>query len=157
MASVIPRVYGKGHAAAQVFDLMVRMRRESCGRDPEVRSQIDSLVIIDRAVDLISPLPTQLTYEVRMMMTMVRRRLCYTLAFQGLVDEMFGITCATVTLPEPEKKTLSLTSQEELFQELRGLNFNAVGPTLSRKARGIKAMEDQRHEAKTPRLILHHF
>ena len=111
---------------------MVRMRRESCGRDPEVRSQIDSLVIIDRAVDLISPLATQLTYE-------------------GLVDEMFGITCATVTIPEPEKKTLSLTSQEELFQELRGLNFNAVGPTLSRKARGIKAMEDQRHEAKTPR------
>mgnify|MGYP002050745497 FL=1 len=126
------RVYGKGHAAAQVFDLMVRMRRESCGRDPELRSQIDSLVILDRAVDLISPLATQLTYE-------------------GLVDEMFGITCATVTIPEPEKKTFSLTSQEELFQELRGLNFNAVGPTLSRKARGIKAMEDQRHEAKTPR------
>ena len=90
---------------------MVRMRRESCGRDPELRSQIDSLVILDRAVDLISPLPTQLTYE-------------------GLVDEMFGITCATVNIPEPEKKTLSLTSQEELFQELRGLNFNAVGPTL---------------------------
>ena len=135
---MIPRVYGKGHAAAQVFDLMVRMRRESCGRDPELRSQIDSLVILDRAVDLISPLPTQLTYE-------------------GLVDEMFGITCSTVNIPEPEKKTLSLTSQEELFQELRGLNFNAVGPTLSRKARGIKAMEDQRHEAKTPRLILHHF
>ena len=129
------RVYGKGHAAAQVFDLMVRMRRESCGRDPELRSQIDSLVILDRAVDLISPLATQLTYE-------------------GLVDEMFGITCATVTIPEPEKKTFSLTSQEELFQELRGLNFNAVGPTLSRKARGIKAMEDQRHEAKTPRLLL---
>ena len=126
------RVYGKGHAAAQVFDLMVRMRRESCGRDPELRSQIDALVILDRAVDLISPLATQLTYE-------------------GLVDEMFGITCATVTIPEPEKKTFSLTSQEELFQELRGLNFNAVGPTLSRKARGIKAMEDQRHEAKTPR------
>ena len=126
------RVYGKGHAAAQVFDLMVRMRRESCGRDPELRSQIDALVILDRAVDLISPLATQLTYE-------------------GLVDEMFGITCATVTIPEPEKKTLSLTSQEELFQELRDLNFNAVGPTLSRKARGIKAMEDQRHEAKTPR------
>ena len=65
VTGVIPRVYGKGNAAAQVFDLMVRLRRESCGRDPEIRSQIDSLVIIDRAVDLISPLPTQLTYEVR--------------------------------------------------------------------------------------------
>ena len=116
----------------------LKARREHNGQNPELRSLIDSLVILDRAVDLISPLPTQLTYE-------------------GLGDEMFGITCATVNIPEPEKKTLSLTSQEELFQELRGLNFNAVGPTLSRKARGIKAMEDQRHEAKTPRLILHHF
>ena len=74
--------------------------------------------------------------------------------FQGLVDEMFGITCATVSLVEPEKKTLSLSSQEDLYQELRGLNFNAVGPTLSRKAKSIKAMEDQRHQAKTPRYIL---
>ena len=75
-------------------------------------------------------------------------------SFQGLVDEMFGITCATVSLVEPEKKTLSLSSQEDLYQELRGLNFNAVGPTLSRKAKSIKAMEDQRHQAKTPRYIL---
>ena len=67
---------------------------------------------------------------------------------------MFGITCATVSLVEPEKKTLSLSSQEDLYQELRGLNFNAVGPTLSRKAKSIKAMEDQRHQAKTPRYIL---
>ena len=79
MVNVLPRVYGKGHAAAQVFDLMVRMRRESCGRDPEVRSQIDSLVIIDRAVDLISPLPTQLTYEVTMI-KMVKRRFLNTSA-----------------------------------------------------------------------------
>ena len=126
-------MYGKGHAAAQVFDLMVRMRRESCGRDPELRSQIDSLVILDRAVDLISPLPTQLTYE-------------------GLVDEMFGITCATVNIPIPLP---DLTG--EALQGAQGPQFQCPrsDSTLSRKTRGIKAMEDQRHEAKTPRLILH--
>jgi len=132
VTGVIPRIYGKGTAAAQVFDLMVRMKRETCGQEPKVRTQIDTLVILDRAVDLISPLPTQLTYE-------------------GLIDEMFGIQCASVRLPED--RTVQLSSQEELYQELRGLNFNAVGPTLSRKAKSISAQFEERHEARTVREI----
>jgi len=130
VTGVIPRIYGKGTAAAQVFDLMVRMKRETCGQEP--KTQIDTLVILDRAVDLISPLPTQLTYE-------------------GLIDEMFGIQCASVRLPED--RTVQLSSQEELYQELRGLNFNAVGPTLSRKAKSISAQFEERHEARTVREI----
>jgi len=132
ITGVIPRIYGKGAAAAQVFDLMVRMKRETCGQEPKVRTQIDTMVLLDRAVDLISPLPTQLTYE-------------------GLIDEMFGIQCASVRLPED--KTVPLSSQEDLYQELRGLNFNAVGPTLSRKAKNISAQFEERHEARTVREI----
>jgi len=132
ITGVIPRIYGKGTAAIQVFDFMVRMKKEASGQEPAVRSQIDTLVIIDRAVDLISPLPTQLTYE-------------------GLVDEMFGIQCGSVSLGEPEKKVISLSSQEELYQELRGLNFNAVGPTLSRKAKYISAQVAEKNEARTVR------
>ena len=82
------------------------MKREACGNEPQVKSQIDTLVMIDRAVDLISPLPTQLTYE-------------------GLIDEMFGINCSSVTITEPDRKVLPLNSREELYKELRGLNFNA--------------------------------
>merc|ERR1719474_901564 len=118
VTGVIPRIYYKGTSAAQVFDLMVRMKRETCGQEPQVRTQIDTMVIMDREVDLISPLPTQLTYE-------------------GLIDEMYGIQCASVRLPED--KTVTLSSQEELYKELRGLNFNAVGPNLSRKAKNISA------------------
>ena len=40
------------------------MRKELLGREPEVVPQIDSAVILDRQVDLVSPLVTQLTYEV---------------------------------------------------------------------------------------------
>jgi hypothetical protein len=39
---------------------------------PEISSKIDSLIILDRHVDMITPLLTQLTYE-------------------GLVDELIGI------------------------------------------------------------------
>ena len=130
ITGVIPRIYYKGDAADHVYDLMVRKKRESCGQEPQVKSQIDTLVLIDRSVDLISPLPTQLTYE-------------------GLIDEMFGIKCSTVTITEPDRKTLSLNSKEKLYSELRGLNFNAVGPALSRKTRSIQATADERLTATT--------
>jgi len=134
VTGVIPRIYGKGSSAAEVFDLMVKLKISSCGECPPTRaSHISTLVLLDRGVDLISPLPTQLTYE-------------------GLIDEMFGVQCASVRLPEDDK-VISLSSAEELFQELRGLNFNAVGPTLSRKARVISAQFEERHEAKTVREI----
>jgi hypothetical protein len=72
---VIPRVSGKGPAAKQVWDLMCRMARAK--QDTEKprhipQSQIDHLLLIDRGVDLLTPLATQLTYE-------------------GLIDEIFGI------------------------------------------------------------------
>lgn len=73
---VIPRVSAKGPAAKQVWDLMCRMARERQdierpGTVPQ--SQIDHLLLLDRGVDLLTPLATQLTYE-------------------GLIDEIFGIS-----------------------------------------------------------------
>ena len=64
----IPRIYGKGKAAELVFHYMARMKGESnngggSASTSEVTPHIDNLLLIDRAVDLISVLPTQLTYE----------------------------------------------------------------------------------------------
>ena len=39
------------------------------------------MVVLDRAVDLVSPLPTQLTYE-------------------GLIDELLGVSCSKVRCQE---------------------------------------------------------
>lgn len=168
---VIPKVYGKGKAARQVYEFMVQMRKESIAHENPVIGKIDSLIIIDRQVlsslhrhplglilikssihtpqiDLISPFMTQLTYE-------------------GLIDETFGIKFNSVRLPahkfkapdspnddfdEPdpfEMKTIPLHSGEEMFCELRDKNFNAVGPTLSKKAKYVSSQFEERHEAKT--------
>jgi hypothetical protein len=65
----------------------------------------------------------------------------------GLIDEMFGIQQSSVRLPAekfsqqqqqqqqqmPDIKQIVFSSSEEMYAEIRGLNFNAVGPTLSRK------------------------
>ncbi|GAK64480.1 vacuolar protein sorting 33A [Moesziomyces antarcticus] len=76
---LFPRVLGKGALARRLADLLIRQRREHLASDPSnpaltTPSQlIDSLIIIDRSVDYATPLCTQLTYE-------------------GLVDEVVGIS-----------------------------------------------------------------
>ncbi|XP_076367418.1 vacuolar protein sorting-associated protein 33A isoform X2 [Tachypleus tridentatus] len=141
----IPSIYGKGKGAKLVFEMMTRMRRELSANEPQITPQIDNLVLLDRSVDLLSPLATQLTYE-------------------GLLDELYGIHNNVIKLP-PEKFTKSsdggpqeiatepakflLNSAEELFAELRDKNFNAVGGLLSKKAKLLSAQFEERHGAKT--------
>ncbi len=70
---IIPNVYGKGKCAKIVADQMFRMRRElGPNEEPQITPKVDNLILIDRNVDYITPMMTQLTYE-------------------GLIDENFGI------------------------------------------------------------------
>ena len=55
-----------------VLDMMMRKKREAVDFENQVPPQIDTLLLIDRNVDLLTPLFTQLTYE-------------------GLIDELYGI------------------------------------------------------------------
>ncbi|XP_074643726.1 vacuolar protein sorting-associated protein 33A-like [Tubulanus polymorphus] len=140
---VIPNIYGKGDCAKHVCDMILRMRREMAGNEMQITPQIDNLVLLDRMVDPLTPLLSQLTYE-------------------GLIDEIFGIHNTTAKFP-PEKftkaiedgakkeefKKIILNSGEELYAEIRDKNFNAVGPALSKKAKLISALADERHSAKT--------
>lgn len=141
---IIPNIYGKGKYAQMVCEIMKRIRLESkSSEDGEIPPQIDRLLIIDRSVDLLSPLVTQLTYE-------------------GLIDEVYGIKNATAKFP-PEKfssgtrndegttepKKIILSSKDELFAILRDKNFNAVGPQLKVTAKQITEQFEERHAAKT--------
>lgn len=116
---------------------------------------IDSLVIFDRKIDLMSPLLTQLTYE-------------------GLVDEAIGITNSHVEVPssllappqnpppatssataaanttptdKPKKHQLS-TASDPLLAQLRDLNFSSIARQLSKTAHRLA-------EAKVRRTLLH--
>nr|KAF6468629.1 hypothetical protein HJG63_020504 [Rousettus aegyptiacus] len=133
-------------AFKQVANMMIRMKREFTGSQNSVFPVFDNLLLLDRNVDLLTPLATQLTYE-------------------GLIDEIYGIQNSYVKLP-PEKfvpkkqgdggkelpteaKKLQLNSAEELYAEIRDKNFNAVGSVLSKKAKVISAAFEERHNAKT--------
>ncbi|KAJ7174275.1 Sec1-like protein [Mycena filopes] len=161
---LFPRIVGKGDQAARLAALLTR-HLPSDSTTPNTlltRSEkIDCLIVLDRRVDMITPLLTQLTYE-------------------GLIDEFIGIKNSHVELPvslltpptpmgaaasgstapapatptslkkvEVKKKHHLTTSTDPLFVELRDLNFSSVGKRLNRVARRLEEDYKGRHQAKT--------
>ncbi|KAI8970174.1 Sec1-like protein [Mycotypha africana] len=177
---LFPRILGKGDGAKQLADLLLRMRREnyvtaadiphtSISRQPHtllntVSNHIDQIIILDRSVDLITPLCTELTYE-------------------GLIDEILGIKHCFVELDASlinpsqqqqqqqqnqkafqqqqqssntssaanasKKKKYVLNSSDKLFGQLRDQNFAVVGGKLNKIAKRINENYEERHNAKT--------
>lgn len=134
----IPKVCGKGDYAEKLWKMTKAMTIiDEVGSE---KGLIDELIILERPIDLMSALATQLTYE-------------------GLVDEVYGIKCTAVQIPSQaaskltaistaaDQKTLHLNSGDHLFQQLRDKNFNAVGQILNRQANTISSqMGEQRSE-----------
>ncbi len=54
--------------------MLLRMKKELGPSEPINSPEIDTLIILDRDVDFVTPMMTQLTYE-------------------GLIDEFFRINC----------------------------------------------------------------
>ncbi|KZP25327.1 Sec1-like protein [Athelia psychrophila] len=164
---MFPRIIGKGDYAAKLAKLLTHpLSQESSSTTPdaplEISDKIDSLIILDRQVDMITPLLTQLTYE-------------------GLIDELIGIKNSHVELPislvappappsgpaapgtsppvstapvstlnkEKKKKHHLTTSTDPLFAELRDLNFSSVGKKLNRVAHRLDEDYKARFHAKT--------
>ncbi|RPD82254.1 Sec1-like protein [Lentinus tigrinus ALCF2SS1-7] len=166
---LFPRVVGKGDYAARLAHLLYRnipQASPSAPSDSHLNAPsetIDSLIILDRRVDMISPLLTQLTYE-------------------GLIDELIGIKNSHVELPvslisppatsqpdgsanagassssvaptisiakEKKRKHHLTTATDSLLSELQDLNFSAVGKKLNQVARRLDEDYKLRHQAKT--------
>ena len=109
--------------------------------DESQYTEVDALVMMDRTVDLYTPLITQLTYE-------------------GIIDEFFGIKCATVEVDnkvlEPETKgptgnrILYLLSQEDImFAESRDLNFNLMKEHFPKRYEEMKSLCEKKESYKT--------
>lgn len=59
----IPKIYGKGNDARKLWDLLKAMGKEEPMANTSAKGAIDQLIILDRSIDLMSVLATQLTYE----------------------------------------------------------------------------------------------
>lgn len=126
-------------------------------------TKIDSLIVIDRRVDMITPLLTQLTYEglideligIKNCMHLTLPYLCFSnepfLAYVELPASLLtppaqgtssappstSTASASVLAKETKKKHHLDASTDALFSELRDLNFSSVGKTLNKHARRL--------------------
>ena len=155
---VIPNVKSKGAASRKVLQKLLHLRREEAAQVQNLNSgsipmrpEIHTLVVIDREVDLVSPLVTPLTYE-------------------GLVDDLIGIengkikvdasilgddkddqissggkSAATHPAKQQETKRLPgekvaipLNNSDTIFAESRDLSIERLGAFLQDKAIRIK-------------------
>ncbi|KAM0747571.1 putative ATP binding protein [Meredithblackwellia eburnea MCA 4105] len=157
---LIPRIVGKGDNAQRLAQLLPRLHRElplATASTLEKSSDIEAMIVIDRQVDMVTPLCTQLTYL-------------------GLVDEVVGVNNAHVevdpallnpsstgpstpsssttstfpssTAPKKRKHHLS-SSTDSLYADLRDRNFAIVGAVLNKTARRLNEDYEKRHLAKT--------
>ncbi|KAK6227234.1 Sec1 family protein [Colletotrichum tabaci] len=143
---LFPRIIGKGDNAKRVAELLARMRQEIlAGEDANETNRggltpstlIESVIIIDREVDFVTPLLTQLTYE-------------------GLIDEVFGIqnnqaevdttvvgapSQSSTASAQARKRKIQLDSSDKLYEQLRDTNFAIVGSLLNKVARRLQNLQ----------------
>ncbi|KAF4661697.1 Vacuolar protein sorting-associated protein 33B [Perkinsus olseni] len=84
--------------------------------------KIEEFIVIDRRTDLFSVLCTQFTYE-------------------SLLDRCLGIRYGYIDVGEPilpERKTVVLNSNDKLFDRIRDLRMEVLGPLLHKKASQIQ-------------------
>lgn len=148
---MIPHVKYKGAMSKIIWEMMAHFKREQevAGNpigvlDPE----IDTLVLIDRNVDLATPMCTPLTYE-------------------GLLDEILGISHGFITvdaelIAEEETSsasggggggstgggsgkqvTIPLNSNDKLYAEVRDYHVERLGMNLQQQARDIRERYDE--------------
>ncbi|KAL5005557.1 hypothetical protein ScPMuIL_019013 [Solemya velum] len=125
MMGDFPNVYIVGRGAKMIFDLMNTLIGERLTEPDYAHYEIGNLLLIDRDVDFVTPLCSQLTYE-------------------GLLDDTFGIHSGFVEFgPDISGKDQSvkvlLTSHDPIFEETRNRHFSNVSGFLSVKAKDLQA------------------
>nr|CAG4713614.1 unnamed protein product [Naegleria fowleri] len=132
---LIPNVKYIGSSANHVFDMIMRMKKQVGSQVFSVVPEINTLILIDRGIDLITPMLTQLTYE-------------------GLIDEILGGISNSLFLTDcsPESrgtpKKVLLNSYDTVFDRVRHLNQQHVASRLQEKAREIDEKMKEREELK---------
>ncbi|KAL9987004.1 hypothetical protein ACROYT_G001238 [Oculina patagonica] len=131
----IPTVYGLGNCAKMVGELIKNTLEEEGEYKPVDGPEIGSLILIDRGVDFVTPLCSQVTYA-------------------GVVDDTFGVKSGVVEFgPEvtgkDQKTKMLLNDQDKVFCDIRDRHFSNVFGYLSQKAKDVQSGYDKRQHLST--------
>uniref|UniRef100_A0AAQ5XK80 VPS33B late endosome and lysosome associated n=1 Tax=Amphiprion ocellaris TaxID=80972 RepID=A0AAQ5XK80_AMPOC len=122
------KVYGIGRYSKMAYESWREQVEQ--GEQRARQAEIGNVFLIDRDVDFVTPLCSQVVYE-------------------GLVDDIFRIKCGCVefspdvTASDKSVKVM-LNSQDKVFNEIRNEHFSNVFGFLSQKARNLQTAYDKR-------------
>ncbi|KAM6950614.1 vacuolar protein sorting-associated protein 33B isoform 1-T2 [Lycodopsis pacificus] len=122
------KVYGIGRCSKMAYESWREQVEQ--GEQRARQAEIGKVFLIDRDVDFVTPLCSQVVYE-------------------GLVDDIFRIKCGCVEFgPDVTSSDKSLkvmlNSQDKVFNEIRNEHFSNVFGFLSQKARNLQTAYDKR-------------
>ncbi|XP_016142727.1 vacuolar protein sorting-associated protein 33B-like [Sinocyclocheilus grahami] len=122
------KVYGIGRCAKMVYESWRELMEE--GEQRTRQPEFAKVFLIDRDVDFVTPLCSQVVYE-------------------GLVDDIFRIKCGSVEFGPDVTSTdksikVMLNSQDKVFDEIRNEHFSNVFGFLSQKAKNLQTAYDKR-------------
>ncbi|KAM6942942.1 vacuolar protein sorting-associated protein 33B [Xenentodon cancila] len=122
------KVYGIGRCSKMTYESW--REQVQAGEQKAHQAEVGNVFLIDRDVDFVTPLCSQVVYE-------------------GLVDDIFRIKCGCVEFgPDVTSSDKSikvmLNSQDKVFCEIRNEHFSNVFSFLSQKARNLQTAYDKR-------------
>ncbi|XP_061564974.1 vacuolar protein sorting-associated protein 33B [Cololabis saira] len=122
------KVYGIGRCSKMTYESW--REQVQAGDRKAHQAEVGNVFLIDRDVDFVTPLCSQVVYE-------------------GLVDDIFRIKCGCVEFgPDVTSSDKSLkvmlNSQDKVFNEIRNEHFSNVFSFLSQKARNLQTAYDKR-------------
>ncbi|PKA62742.1 Vacuolar protein sorting-associated protein 33 like [Apostasia shenzhenica] len=125
---VIPNVRAKGKGSAKIVDILNSLQAEEPVNSSDMGTpEINTLILIDREVDMVTPMCFQLTYE-------------------GLLDEIVQVNNGAVevdasvigTQQDGKKIKIPLNSSDKLYKEIRDLHFEEVVQVLRERATSMQ-------------------
>lgn len=135
VVGTIPRVQSLGPLGEEVVHKMMALRVEehlalSSPSTSDDASEVDAMIIMDRKVDLVTPMVTPLTYE-------------------GLLDDVVGIDSGFIKVdvnilnPDEETQTkeivsLAVTGSDTLYAEVRDQHVEKFGSFLQNQAKALR-------------------
>ncbi|XP_068617048.1 vacuolar protein sorting-associated protein 33B [Brachionichthys hirsutus] len=121
------KVYGIGRCSKMAYESWRKQVDEGEQRSGE--AEIGTVFLIDRDVDFVTPLCSQVVYE-------------------GLMDDIFRIKCGCVEfgpdVTSDKSLKVMLNSSDKVFNEIRNEHFSNVFGFLSQKARNLQTAYDKR-------------
>ncbi|KAL0227929.1 hypothetical protein RCL1_004072 [Eukaryota sp. TZLM3-RCL] len=129
---IIVKIVALGRQAMVCAEAVKQLKANADVKLRPISPEIERLIIFDRTFDPITPMCTQLTYE-------------------GLLDEIIGINCGSISLSCIHGKEVvkQLNSGDVCFSEFRDLNFAASLTAIHQRASALNSAKEELERMKS--------